>query len=294
MSYAWATVNRASSCRTGSVPSRERRQGGVAGERDRPREPGPQVGPRAVGAELAVEVNGARIDLVEDAGESRERLPHPLDRQLGEPLELDRVRCGEVLVDEDAAHEVPVLQGPREGHVRLGSLCRPPLERVFVEPEHAVVGHAVEVRTEQELGRDLPAVLEPPPTPVVVVLHALVHPEPTEAAALPLREDVPGLRRAADATTLEEVESEGGVLTVRDRPEKRNLGEEPAPARRPEHGRQEAGLALAPNRRGEEREERHQRDTLGPEARVRPVDQGLEVPRGPAEAERPRGRLPLL
>src|SRR5438552_11828942 len=142
--------------------------------------------------------------------------------------------------------------------------------------------------------RDLPAVLAPPPPPVVVVLHALVHPEPTEAAALPLRQDVPVLRRAADATTLEEVESEGGVLTVRDRPEKRNLGEEPAPARRPEHGRQEAGLALAPDGRGEEREERHQRDTLGPEGRVRPVDQVLEVRRGRAEAEGPRRRLPVL
>ena len=41
----------------GHAPAGERRQGGVAGERDRPREPGPQVGPRAVGAELAVEVS---------------------------------------------------------------------------------------------------------------------------------------------------------------------------------------------------------------------------------------------
>src|SRR2546422_6909164 len=84
------------------------------------------------------------------------------------------------------------------------------------------------------------------------------------------------------------------LFRSRDRPEKRNLGEEPAPARRPEHGRQEAGLALAPNRRGEEREERHQRDALGPEGRVRPVDQVLEVRRGRADAEGPRGRLPVL
>ena len=112
----------------GHAPAGERRHGGVPRERDRPRQPRPQVGPRAVGAELTVEVDGARVDLVEEAGESRERLPHALDRQLGQPLELDRVRRREVLVDEDAAHDVPVLQRPREGHVGLGPLRRPPLE----------------------------------------------------------------------------------------------------------------------------------------------------------------------
>src|SRR5206468_8249513 len=130
--------------------------------------------------------------------------------------------------------------------------------------------------------------------PVVAVLHALVHPEPSEGAALPLRQDVPVLRRAADAASLEEVEPERGVLAVRDRPEERHLGEEPAPARRPEHGRQEAGLALAPDRRGKEREEGNQRNALGPEGRVRPVDQVLEVRGGRAEAEGPRGRPVVL
>ena len=106
----------------------ERRHGGVARERDRPREPRPQIGPRAVGAELAVEVHGARVDLVENTGKSRERLLHALDRHLGQPLELDRGRRGQVLVGEDPAHEVPVLQGSRERHVRLGPLRRPLLE----------------------------------------------------------------------------------------------------------------------------------------------------------------------
>src|SRR5207244_12048896 len=52
--------------------------------------------------------------------------------------------------------------------------------------------------------------------------------------------------------------------------------------------------ALASDRRSKEREERDQRDVLGPEGGVRPVDQLVEIRGARAEAEGPRGRPVVL
>ena len=199
----------------------------------------------------------------------------------------------QVLVGVRARHEVPVRPRLRVEHVRVGALRQAPRGSVLIGPQHAVVRHAVEVDAHEGAGSQAPVVLEAPEAPAVAVLVDLVHVEPAHRPALLLGERVAILGRAAHAAAREVVQRERGVLAVGDRPEERDLRREALARRGPEVRREEARLALAADRGGEERHERDEGHVLEPERDVRAVDQLVEVGGRVAEPERPRGRLLL-
>src|SRR5262249_1043602 len=98
------------------------------------------------------------------------------------------------------------------------------------------------------------------PAPAFAVLERLVHVEAGEDPLRALGEDVAVLALHAHAAVGEDVERHREVLAVVDGPEVRDTGEEPLLARDPGGGKQEAGLALAPEGGGEVWKVRNDRD----------------------------------
>ena len=275
----------------GDPAADERRDRRVAAERDGTRHDGVEVVTESLRADVAEEVHGARVHLVEEPGQTRQRLPHPLQRQLGHALQLDRALGREVLIPVGAPDEIPVRPRLGEEQIRLGALGAARQELGLVLPQHEVVGHRVEIGAEREPRVDLPVVLGAAQSASVTGRHTLVHEEPAERAALVARDHVPVLGRAADAPSRVGVEAQGRVLAVGDRPVERDLGEDSLARGGAELRRQEARLTLATDGRREEREVRDQRHVLQPEGGVGAVDEVLEVGGARADAERPRRRV---
>ena len=241
------------------------------------------------GAHVAHEVHRAGVELVEKPGQPRDGLRGAIEKDLGQPLERHRAALGQILIPEDVPRQVERRPALRQKDVGRHELRAARLQRHGVVAKERVIGHSVDVGSQGQLLGNVPAVLEARKSTEILPDLALVDQEPRQAAAVLRREDVaigdvarhPPLRHAA--------ERDQRILTVGDRPEEWDLGEESLEARVARHREEEAGLTLAPDGRIEAGQPRDDGNVLHPEGGVGAVHSVVEIRRRVGGAKRPCG-----